>query len=440
MPLSVYYIKARQRVYIGVSERSERMKNALIASLLCACLLVCAVALAGLSDEQYKELTKEAKKSLNKDKYAAVNAVKKLAEDNSERAAKFVFDLAISSKTPPMVYRQCLDSLRAMNSQPAVNYIAEQALSKKTQNRIIAAYVLGKLPGKVAMTALVELTKDKSEVIARIAAKALTLRGETEAVEPLIELVARTEKDHGLAWQAALDGLRKLTGSDESGPWLADDWRDFWAAKKRNEKWDNSDRKSPLGGPHTALPDFFGAKVVSRKVIFVMDLSSSMTVSDSGGQRLARMKKELCATVEKLDKDARFNILGFNSKLFPWKSRLAQATEAAKADAIEFVKKMKAQAYTNTDDALKVSFTDKNVDSIFLLSDGVPLRKEHKDQMSDAFIQGILDWVSQINRFRRVVIHTFGFEAIGREPGGDRCVKFLTELAKQNDGEFHNIK
>jgi hypothetical protein len=104
------------------------------------------------------------------------------------------------------------------------------------------------------------------------------------------------------------------------------------------------------------------------------------------------------------------------------------------------VKKMKAEAYTNTDDALKVSFTDKNVDSIFLLSDGVPLRKEHKDQMSDAFIQGILDWVSQINRFRRVVIHTFGFEAIGKEPGGDRCVKFLKELASQNDGEFHNIK
>ncbi len=403
-------------------------------------LLVCTAADAGLSDEQFRELTKEAKKSLKKDKYAAVNAVKKLAGDNSERAAKFVFDLAVSSKTPPMVYRQCLDTLRAMSSQPAVNYIAEQALGSKTQSRMVAADVLAKLPGKVALTALIELTKDKNEVIARIAAEALGRRGDTEAVEPLVELVAKTEKEHGLAWQAALDGLRKLTGGDESGPWLAADWRDFWAAKKCNEQWDESKRKSPLSGPHTALPDFFGAKVVSRKVIFVMDLSSSMTVTDSGGQRLARMKKELCATIGKLDKDAQFNVLGYNSRLFPWKSRLSPATEDNKASAIEFVKKMKAEAYTNTDDALKTAFTDKKMDSIFLLSDGVPLRKEHKDQMSDAFIQGILDWVSQVNRFRRVVLHTFGFEAIGKEPGGDRCVKFLTELAKQNDGEFHNIK
>jgi hypothetical protein len=416
------------------------MRKILTVLLLVVFLLVYASAGAELSDKQYKELTRQAKKSLKKDKYAAVNAVKKLAEDNSERAAKFVFGLAVSSKTPPMVYRQCLETLRAMSSQPAVNYIAEQALSKKTQYKIVAADVLARLPGKVALTALGELTKDKNEAIARIAAEALAQRGDTEAVEPLIELVAKTEKEHGLAWQAALDGLRKLTGSNESGPWLAEDWRDFWAAKKRNEQWDNSDKKSPLGGPHTALPDFFGAKVVSCKVIFVMDLSGSMTVSDSGGQRLARMKKELCATIGKLDKDARFNVLGFNSRLFPWKSRLAQATKANKASAVEFVKKMEAQAYTNTDDALKVSFTDKNMDSIFLLSDGVPLRKEHKDQMSDAFIQGIIDWVSQTNRFRRVVIHTFGFEAIGKEPGGDRCVKFLKELAEQNDGEFHNIK
>ena len=141
-----------------------------------------------------------------------------------------------------------------------------------------------------------------------------------------------------------------------------------------------------------------------------------------------------------MDKDAQFNVLGYNSKLFPWKSRLAPATEKNKASATAFVRKLKAAGFTNTDDALKTAFSDRNVDSIFLLSDGVPLRKEHKDQMSDAFIQGILDWAFYLNRFRRVVVHTFGFEAIGKEPGGDRCVNFLKNLAEQNDGEFHNIR
>ena len=135
-----------------------------------------------------------------------------------------------------------------------------------------------------------------------------------------------------------------------------------------------------------------------------------------------------------------FNIIGFNSRLFAWCTRLAPANEKNKSKAAEFVKKLGAAGYTNTDDALKTAFSDKNADTVFLLSDGVPLRKEHKDQMSDAFIQGILDFVSYANRFRRVVIHTFGFDAIGRDPGGERCVKFLKDLAEQNDGEYHNIQ
>lgn len=403
-------------------------------------LLLCHGAGAGLDDDAFKELTRQAKKSLKRDPHAAVHAVKKLSEDNSERAAKFVFQLATASKTPPMVYRECLKTLGSMTSQPAANYVADQALTRKVSSKIVAAHAMATLPGEVTLTALVELTKDKSDAVVRLAANALARRGEAKAVEPLIALLEKTQEKHGLAWRSALDALRKLTGSGEEGPWAAADWRDYWAAKKRNEQWKAADKKPGLGGPHTELPEFFGAKVVSRNVIFVMDLSHSMTESDAGGQRLARMKQELSRTIEKLDKDTNFNILGFNSKLFSWSSRLAPASEKNKSKAVDFVKKMKAAGFTNTDDALKTAFSDKNVDTVFLLSDGVPLRKEHGQTMSDAFIQGILDWVSLANRFRRVVVHTFGFEAIGNEPGGDRCVKFLKELAEQNDGEFHNIR
>jgi hypothetical protein len=415
------------------------MKARVIVILCAALALLCLPASARLDDDKYKELISEAKKSLTRDQYAALNAVKKLAEDNSERAAKFVLDLAVSSKTPPMVYEQCLETLRSFTSAEAVEYIAGRA-SGKTSERMVAADVLAKSPGEKALEALIKLTEDKDEVVARLAARSLGRRGDAAAADALIALLEKTQKEHGLAWEAALTALRTLAGTDESGPWVAHDWQDFWAAKRRSEQWAGPQDKSGGDGPHTELPEFFGAKVVSRNIIFVMDLSSSMLQSDSGGQRLARMKQELCATIDKLDQETQFNIVGFNSKLFPWKTKLAPAADANKSSAKDFVNKMAAIAYTNTDDALKTAFTDKSMDTIFLLSDGVPLRREHGDNISDAFVQGILDWVSYTNRFRRVVIHTFGFEAIGREPGGERCVDFLKSLAEKNDGEFHNIK
>jgi uncharacterized protein YegL len=416
------------------------MRFVRVLACLFLTLLLCHVAGAGLDDNEFKELTKQARKSLKKDPYAAVYAVKKLGEDDSERAAKFVFELAVSSKTPPKVYRQCQETLRSFTSEAAAAYVAKQASGSKISHKIVAAEALAKLSGEKALEALTKLAIDKNEVVARLAAESLGDRGDTEAVEPLIELLEKTQKRHGLAWKAALDALRRLTGTDESGPWVADDWRDFWAAKKRDEQWQKTNKKPDMGGPHTELPAFFGARVVSRNIIFVMDISYSMTESDSGGQRLARMKQELCRTIEKLDKDTKFSVLGFNTKLFLWKSKLVLATGVNKNSATAFIKKMKAQGLTYTGDALKAAFSAKSVNTIFLLSDGVPLRKEHKDTMSEAFLKKILDWVSYTNRFRRVVIHTFGFTAIAKETGGERCVDFLTKLAQQNDGEYHNIK
>jgi len=414
-----------------------RIRNALVVILV---LAIAPILQAGLDDDTFKELTRDARKSMKKDPFAAVYAVKKLGEDDSERAAKFIFDLATSIKTPPKVYRQCIQTLSGFKSGEAADYIAKKSSKGKTAEKLVGAEVLSKMSGENALKTLVELAGDKSETIARTAARSLGERGDPAGADALVGLLEKTEKKHGLAWQASLDALRKLAGSDESGPWIAADWRDYWAARKRNENWKKTNQDSSKGGPHTELPEFFGAKVVSRNVIFIMDLSSSMLESDSGGQRLARMKQELVKTIEKMDGESIFNVLGFNSSLFPWKRRLAPATDANRKSAADFVTKMKAIAYTNTDDALKVAFSDKNIDTIILLSDGVPLRREHKDQMSDAFIVGILDWVSTVNRFRRVVIHTFGFDSIAQDPGGERCVAFLKDLAEQNEGKYHNIR
>ena len=82
------------------------------------------------------------------------------------------------------------------------------------------------------------------------------------------------------------------------------------------------------------------------------------------------------------------------------------------------MKSFSAEAQTHTDEALRAAFAEKDVDTIYLLSDGAPYKLEHGSSVSVKFIQDIIAWVARENRFRKVKIHTFGFEEVAEE---DAC-------------------
>jgi hypothetical protein len=106
-----------------------------------------------------------------------------------------------------------------------------------------------------------------------------------------------------------------------------------------------------------------------------------------------------------------------------------KATPGAKNRAIRFVRRFEPKGMTHTDDALAAAFAIRGVRTIFLLSDGAPVRE---GTVID--VPTILAQVRRMNRFSRVQIHTVGFKNTAGEVGD-----FLDRLARQNRGEYIEI-
>jgi hypothetical protein len=160
--------------------------------------------------------------------------------------------------------------------------------------------------------------------------------------------------------------------------------------------------------------------------------------------------------------------LGGIEWLRTWKPKLMPANAKNKKDAIDFVKGLKADGGTFTLNALKAAFEIAGADTIVVLSDGMPNEYDFtkKKQLTP---DEILADVGALNRVKRRVIDTFGFDAASgqprRRPGGVRgghrrgtgggapagfpgagggagggLGKFMQDLADQNGGDYTQIK
>ena len=109
---------------------------------------------------------------------------------------------------------------------------------------------------------------------------------------------------------------------------------------------------------------------------------------------------------------------------------LKKASSRHKREAISYVRNFEAQGETWTDHALREAFGAPNLRAIFLLSDGAPRRD---NQLLDT--GPILNWVREANRFRRVRLNTVGFSQAGK-----KLRSFMENLARQNNGEFIELK
>ena len=79
---------------------------------------------------------------------------------------------------------------------------------------------------------------------------------------------------------------------------------------------------------------------------------------------------------------------------------------------------------TNVFDTLEAALKDRRIDTIYLLTDGVPTRGRITEPGA------ILEEIGIQNRLRGVTIHCIAF---GEES------KFLEDLAKQNGGQYRFV-
>jgi hypothetical protein len=472
------------------------MRRTASSLVLLACLAGLVQA-APLANREFNDLKKEAQRAAAAGSWSDLaSKLRELGRDDSERAIEFIAELAV--RVPDMdVYQAATRAIAGMSSEEAIAAVVEMA--EKDRNpmvKILLVDAAGAREDDRLDGALAAALGDRTEEVLRAAVGVAKKKKSPKAVDALIEIVGRLEDGRdadGLLITQVREALLEITGQQFA---KAADWRNYWAVAKANFQ-----PRVRTGGPAPDLhgtserqrPTFFGSEIRSNRLCFVIDTSGSMEAADPigpsgdptpGGSRvrMERAKQQLCAVIDMLPEDCRFTIVSYSGILFQggsgitlppgtpedgalpptlggfewlkiFKPRILPATSRTKAEAKEWVSKLQANGSTFTFNALKAAFEVEGIDTIVLLSDGVPTEIDRKAG-SELSTEQILEEIGTLNRFRRLRIDTFGFDAgsdavpaghggsrpgrAGPAPGG--LGQFMQDLAAQNGGAYTQIQ
>ncbi len=399
-----------------------------------------------------------------------VSCIRELGSVNSLDSVKVILKMAftldkysVGDDIKADAFEAAREALKKITGPEALAFMREQMLKKKMwEARQLLTAVLGEKGGEENRQALCELIRNEKKMeVTREAVRSLVQIGGYESVDALIDLLEKLAKAKGLPWVDVRKALTTLTGADFG---TADKWREYWRVRKEELKANPNSRPQAPDGTRTGLleeeikkaPRFFGKEILSRRVCFVIDSSTSMGEEDtySGGEggkivkstRMEMVKDQLTKLISALHPRTKFNIIAYATQVTTWQKRkLARANTKAKQSAIAFVKKFTPHGNTHTDDALKEAFENKEADTIVLLTDGAPVHTGYSE--SAGLISKILDFVRNTNRSRKVVIHTFGFDSVvSKHQSQDQGISpqqfldFLKRLATENGGKYTNIK
>ncbi len=228
-------------------------------------------------------------------------------------------------------------------------------------------------------------------------------------------LIAQMQFEEGRMLVEFADGLFELTGKPYRT--ASRSWEAWW----KNEGADfEVISLAELEEARTAEEErrlkqitnvkFFGIRIISHRVIFIIDISGSMNeemraryVGEGGTTRIEVAKRELTKCIDGLDLKALFNIITFSNGVEGWlQEGITGSDDKSRDDARDYVSRLGAGGATNLYDSLRMAFDDPDVDTIFVLSDGEPNVGEETD------ITVIRDHVAAWNEHRKVEINTIG--------------------------------
>jgi hypothetical protein len=324
------------------------------------------------------------------------------------------------------VHLSALDGLASFGAAagPAWSDVADHLGSRSWQVRVAAAACLGAL-------------------------------GERRAIEPLI---ARMEIEGGRVRKDIREALKLLTRDDlGENP---EHWRDWWEKEKARTGKAPPPPPPPAGKDRYSAPTYYGLRVYSARIAYVIDTSASMAFAiridpawlaknerayPAHASKYALARHEVEASLRALDPRARLNLYFFRTVASRWKTDLVPAGGRT-IDAV--IGRLATEApppggggegyRTNYVDVLRLVLGEKKdalpgpklartADTVFFLTDGKPsvgdIRKTEELRL----------WFRERNRFARVRFHVIVF---GKT---DVDAEFLRRLAKENDGVFVQV-
>lgn len=344
-------------------------------------------------------------------------------------------------------------------SKPALVDLIEK--EKDPRVRLAGVEGLAKAPGTSWHGLIAGRCEDPDWGVQLVAAK---IAGEREVGKAIPNLIEGLAKATPRVAEVIVASLRKLTGQSIEA--YKEPWTKWWEANRANYGEDGRPLQPVIAAPRASDVDFYGLKIRSDKIMYIIDISGSMLAAkqakatsgkepgtgskadprpDAGasrfsGPKIEIAKLELKRSLAALPKTSSFNIIAFNHQVLQFQQKMLEATDANKELAYAWVRDMAPSGSTFIDGALQIAFKmagmgayDKAypgvaLDTIILLSDGAPTDNSADGTLMDPKI--ILDHVAEWNPQKRVVIHCIGIDNV------QTGIYLMKALASQNGGVY----
>ncbi|HBO52727.1 MAG TPA: hypothetical protein DD471_12150 [Planctomycetes bacterium] len=389
----------------------------------------------------------------------AISAIEALARIGVDGSIDEISSALDRPGTDIRLRARALDALAG--SAGGMEFAIRSAASKDPELRAIAMGSLSLRSGDPrAMKALLAGLNDKDPSVCNVALQSLRSLRIKPMLGALIAVLANhTDESFKVK---ALELLVNVSGQNFG--LAAADWKKWWSASeaafefpKQEEEGFTSVKKYDL--------DYFGIEVSSKRLGLVVDISSSMrqlvavktesieedeeeeaaggdgrtrvapakkkkkkpggiVVKDGKAMKIDILKKEMTRLLKKLPADTFLNMISFDATFRPWQKALQPLKGKGRARALSYVARITTGSGTNVFDTLEFALKDKRVDTIYLLTDGLPTRGRLTAS------EAILKEIKLLNRTRGITIHTIAFGAESN---------LLRQLAEQNGGQYRFV-
>ena len=179
-------------------------------------------------------------------------------------------------------------------------------------------------------------------------------------------------------------------------------------------------KKQRKGGRQT-VADFYGVPVESERVVFVIDQSGSMGGFGDQENELDKAVKQMLKVIRRMKNSARVNVIFFESGIHRWADKLRKLDKKTRASLKKYVERQQPTGGTNLYDGLELAMKMRDVDTIYLLSDGSPGSGKWVED------EDILREIGKLNKKLRIQIHCV---SLGRSS------TLLKNLAEQSGGSY----
>lgn len=281
---------------------------------------------------------------------------------------------------------------------------------------IPALDALAELHSEEALPTFEHALKVKEWPVRVAAIRGLARLHRKESVELLVD---RVDKEEGRVLAEIVDALRGLTGKPFG--YAPGQWKEWWTGAR--EAFIPPDKARAIELSQAGTTTYHGVPVLSTRMVFLVDISGSMSEVTGNESRIEQSKKELLRVLSQLGPSAQVNMIFFDDRIEPWRKGLVPIKTNLK-EAQSLISKVAPRGQTNIFDALEFAFSHKEADTIYLLSDGDPTNGRVIEP------DDILRETRKLNRLRQIVIHTISFGAS----------RFMKLLAEQNGGQYVEIK